>query len=56
MDNVSFSLHKREAVSSHGMVVSNHPLASVAGVEMLIRGGNAMDASVATLCALTVAS
>ncbi len=54
MDNLPFSLHKREAVSSHGMVVSNHPLASLAGAEMLIKGGNAMDASVATLCALTV--
>ncbi len=54
MNNMFFSLRKQEAVSSQGMVVSNHPLASLAGVEMLIKGGNAIDASVATLCSLTV--
>jgi gamma-glutamyltranspeptidase / glutathione hydrolase len=50
----AFETEKRPARGSTGMVVTNHPLASAAGAEMLAGGGNAVDGAVAALFALGV--
>ncbi|MDP1882229.1 MAG: gamma-glutamyltransferase, partial [Bradyrhizobium sp.] len=49
-----FDCLKQPASGSRGMVVSNHPLASAAGAEMLAAGGYAIDAAISTLFTLTV--
>lgn len=49
-----FTTDKRPAMGTRGMVVTNHPLASAAGAEMLAAGGNAVDGAIAALFTLTV--
>ncbi len=50
----TFRCEKRPVIATRGMVVTNHPLASAAGAEMLAAGGNAIDAAIASFFALTV--
>ena len=49
-----FVCEKRSATGARGMAVTNHPLASGAATEILLGGGNAIDAAIAALFALTV--
>ena len=49
-----FRAGERTAFAKHGMVVTNSDVASRVGSEIMRRGGNAIDAAVATGFALTV--
>ena len=52
-DPYKYSIQKK-VIAENGAVVSAHPLASKAGLEILKQGGNAMDAAIATQLALAV--
>lgn len=45
---------RSEVMAQHGMVVTSQPLAAQAGLQILMRGGNAVDAAVATAGVLSL--
>ena len=49
-----FTLEKQSVTGSRGVVTANNPLGSAAGAEMLVIGGNAIDAAIAALFTLGV--
>ena len=45
---------RSEVMAQHGMVVTSQPLAAQAGLQVLMHGGNAIDAAVATAAVLNL--
>lgn len=53
--NCDLGAHRPIVMGDQGMVVAGHPKAAEAGVAMLRKGGNAMDAAIAAAATLAIA-
>lgn len=51
---IQASAYRPPVMGRNGMVTSGHPLASQAGIQVMMAGGNAIDAAIATAAALGV--
>ena len=51
---VDFESHRPVVMGRNGMVCAGHPLAAQAGIAILQKGGNAVDAAIATAAAVSV--
>lgn len=54
LTNYPYSSTRRVIMGSRGAVAASQPLATIAGMEMLLAGGSAVDAAIAVAIALTV--
>ena len=51
---IRYSAHRPVVMGRNGMVCAGHPLAAQAGISVLQKGGNAVDAAIAAAAALNV--